>query len=185
MAIVAWISWILACVSLMAAARAATRALAFFSPEIPFSYSSSGTFLLGMEAGQSPLLAFLLPLVGLGFLELRPVLEQLGFARGQHRLHIVVFDDGQRIALLDLHPLVDVHPLDAARDLRPDHRLGARLEISLGAQELLGFAGGHPLDQSAGHFRPGAQLIVLAVAVDARSPHHAQGDQPEQPGEEP
>ena len=72
---VAWISWIFACVSLMDASRAATRALAFLSAGDGFSYSSCGDLLRRVQPGRSPLLALLLPLVGPGLVELGLVLE--------------------------------------------------------------------------------------------------------------
>ena len=41
------------------------------------------------------------------------------------RFELVVLEDGQDVALLDLRAFLDEHPLDPARDLRPDHRLVA------------------------------------------------------------
>ena len=55
--------------------------------------------------------------------------------------------------LLDLRALLDEHPLDPARDLGADHRLVPRLEVTLGAEQLLGLAGGHRLDQADGRPR--------------------------------
>ena len=86
------------------------------------------------------------------------------------RLHVVVLEDGEDVALLDLRPLLDEHPLDPARDLGADHRLVARLEITLGAEQLLGLAGGHRLDQADRHLGLGADLVVLPVAEDAPPP---------------
>ena len=129
-----------------------------------------------VEPGHAAFLAFLLPLVGPSLVELGPILEELGLARGQQRLHVVMLDDGEGIALLDLHALVDIHSLDPARYFRADHRLRPRFQVPGRAQELRGLARGHPLDQPAGHFRPGADLVVLLVGEGAaRRPRSPSG----------
>ena len=120
----------LACVSLMDASSAATRARPSCSSAIGLLVFLLVDLPLGVQAGRRAFLAFLRPEFGLRLVELGPILEQLCLARGQHRLQVVVLDDGEDIALLDLHPLLDVHPLDPARDLGPDHRLVARLEVT-------------------------------------------------------
>ena len=122
---VAWISRIFAWVSLIPAVQRRNSGLGLLQTGDPFLVLFLGDFLLTVEPGQTPLLSLFLPLVSLGLLQLRLILHQLRLARSQERDHIVVFDDGERVAFLDLHPLVHVHPLDPAGDLGPDHRLGS------------------------------------------------------------
>ena len=114
-AIVALISWMLAFVSLTAASRAATRAAAFLCPAIAFSYSSGVALFWANSRRHAPFLALLLPQSARASSSSAAVLQHLGLARGQHRLQVVVLDDGERVALLDLHPLLDAHLLDPAR----------------------------------------------------------------------
>ena len=180
-AIVAWISWILAWVSLMDASRAATRASAFLRPATAFSYSSWVALCWPWSRVTRRFLALLLPPVGPGLIQLGPVLEQLGLARGQHRLHVVMLDDGEGIALLDLHPLVDIHSLDPARYFGADHRLRPRFQVPGGARAASTASPGViRWTRPARYLGPRAHLVVLLVGDGPRGGEESQGDQPQQ-----
>ena len=130
--IVALISSTLAFISLTPASSAATRAVAFLCADMAFS-DSSGVALFWAKSrltrrfsrsfSQRSARASSSSACG-------P--QRLCFPRGQHRLQIIVLEDGERVAFFDLHALLDAHLLDPARELGSDHRLVARLQISLG-----------------------------------------------------
>ena len=142
-----------------------------------------GHHLLGDQPFGAVGLAFLLPEVGLGLLEVG-----LGFFRLAFRCSIMASRSlcsmTARICSFLTFVLLDAHLLDPAGDLGSDHRLLLRLEVSLGAQELLGLAGGHPLDQADGHLGLGPDLVILLVGDRTGAADDAQRDQPEQPGEQ-
>ena len=161
-------------------------AVHIFSGERRLSRSlPAATIFLGSRAVRPLLLAVLVPEVDLRLLELGLGLSRLAFRCSIIASQVVMLDDGEDLALLDLVVLLDPHLLDPAGDLGADHRLVLRLEIALGAEQLLGLAQRHLLDEADGHLGLGRGSARTACRPPCRRRRRAQRDQPEQQREQP